>query len=449
MIKKIYVILIALMLVSLSSCTSQDTFEHEESVFDGETRKFTLRVSTLGNVASTDTELQEKIKSLRIILVSDGFIESNTKVYFVDESGSNSGSILAKNFIYNYDHQTVTGNKKVYLVANEESVRNIKFRGEPTLSSGVSEGMTLEDFLNSFSADELPEDGTIGISGGSAADFENLLNSIYFTPEYEEVANEIYLPYTAVYDGIETGADPNVTISKTMYLVPVATKFTFNFYNYRKEKVELHEIRLSKVNSCTYLMANLDESEQTKILEGKSYYWIDWLDKVAKGINSAVDPDAYADKAGWIERYSLPMAEDEIESDLEIRIHTPGSGENWSMEKLVNKDKPSTLSIVHYYPESIRMGQKTVYNSDKNEYEEIDAQVYTISIELQEIRDGVIPSSPYDSGEMEIDTLNSLFRSTHVVVEVDIYESIVEIYCEIAPWNEKKTFLGYLQEDDD
>lgn len=434
-------------LLMLASCAGVGPdVEDPDAIQSGDGPSILVRIGAMG-ARTSGNSISEKIKTLRIIMLSDGFIETNQLIDYERAEGSTAGVRDADIFTQKYDRVTVAGNKKFYLIANEESVAELKFDEDTELPDWWKEGMTLKDLLDHYSKDTLPSEGTVGSQGSdNGEELERLLSEAYFTPDYTVADNAIYLPYTAMYDNIKATNDMSVKITKTMYLVPVATKFTFNFYNYRKEKVEVQEIHLEKIASQSYLMARLGEEELIKSLDGETYYWIDWLQMVSGGSQGANGSLEYNNKAGWIQNYFLPGLTKGEDTSSTIDIF--GGGEDWTIDKLTDKDRPNTLTLTKYFPETKNMGKKTVYNSETNQHEEVDAQVYKVWFKIEEIRDGVVETEPFTSEPMELDVVNALFRSTHVVIDIDMFESIVEIYCEIAEWNLKK-FQGYVDAEDD
>ena len=439
-------------LLMLASCAGvgQDV-EDPDAIQSGDGPSILVRIGAMG-ARTSGNSISEKIKTLRIIMLSDGFIETNQLIDYERAEGSTAGVRDADIFTQKYDRVTVAGNKKFYLIANEESVAELKFDEDTELPDWWKEGMTLKDLLDHYSKDTLPSEGTIGSEGSyNGKEIERLLSAAYFTPDYTVVDNTIYLPYTAMYDNITATNDMSVKITKNMYLVPVATKFTFNFYNYRKEKVEVKKIELHELNTDSYVIPHLDESELAKTLDGQKYYWIDWLKIVSGGSQGyeAFYPDSdeelldYNDKSGWIDDYYVP---DEKKEEVKTIENT--SGDDWTIEHLVDKESPSTLTLVKYYPESIHLETKRVYNSETKRYEDIDLQTYYASFAVKDILDTSLPVEIFFSDKMEIDKLRSLFRATHVVIDIDMFESLVEIYCQVAPWSVRR-FQGFVQEEED
>ena len=423
----------AFCMATLSACSQQEDLP--DAMVEGESQ-ISLQIASLTTRSSgPSTDSKEKIKSLRIIMISDGFIEYNSIVNF--EAGKempsyNDPNVEEKDYDYNADdfvytlkRSTVAGNKKFYLIANEGSVNNVKFELEEgeILPEGLNEGMTLSSFLNHYTYEKLPPQGTLGYdNSGNGREFEKLLNAAYFEPDYTPSKDgNIYLLYTSYYDGITAENNPEVTIWKTMYLVPAATKFTFKFYNYRRKEAEVMSVSISKLNDQNFVMPKLDPSEKTKKLNGDETYWIDWLEEVGKKTQS----DTTYNNMGWITRYYVPQS-----SKLDSVVFEKGEAD-WSIARLEDKNNAPSKTLGPYYlPES----------KYDNNY-----SITSIRVGAREVGDEEIS---YNEEPMMIDNLVSLFRATHVMVEVDMYESMVEIYCEIVPWTLVR-FQGYVQEEED
>ena len=364
---KLYLTFIVLCgLLMLGSCSRSDVLPddpYEPQPWD-DSPIVMLHIASLSSGNAQMTTVREKIRSLRIIMMhEDGagnkYIEANR---LIDTKTAN-----AEDFSYIFQKRTIVGQKSFYLIANEESVTSVKFV-DGVRGNGYA-GNNLTAFLNHFKPN-MPTDkddmddaggGAVGGDGGdgggsgtageedgddtsdddddddnkggsdttpqpsSAVQFETLLNSLYleFDPKTQSIyPNEsagseknIYLPYSAYYTGDEyyiSGDKHEVDKTSTpMYLVPVATKFTFTFINERTSDVAVDYLTLVNTNKANYLMAKLDESELTKRILGDAndYYWIDWL-KIVTGdtkFDQTTDDNTAANtKYGWIRYYRLP-----------------------------------------------------------------------------------------------------------------------------------------------
>lgn len=379
----------------LSSCNNEESPERfPQDLIRGE-RIIEVQVSTVGYNNEVDATA-EKIRSLRIILLSDGYVEYNQKIDF-------TGGEDAPGFVYNFSKTTVPGNKRFYLLANEESVDNINIPGK-------SEEEALATLLDSYTNEELPASGTAGYQSGKAQELEGLLNAISFSPEYPKDGASIFLPYSSYYEGITMGADDK-KVSKTMYLVPVATKLTFRFTNYRRYDLELQKLEFSSFSDKNYLMANLEDGEKDKKFNDERLYWIDWLHTVN---TSSWANDWTPTVNDWIMNYKLP----------EGYANAAKSFIEAGQPKTLSKGGRTTVLGPYYYPE-------TKFDN------------YTMSFTVKEAEEvaKVFDNNPVTS-------LKSLFRSTHVVINVELSQLEVMVYAEIEPWKEID-FKGYLEEDDE
>lgn len=385
-------ITMGLMFSSCRDGENPERFPHD--LIQGE-RMIEVQVSTV----SYNNEVEgtaEKIKSLRIILLSDGFVEYNQKIDF-------TGGEDAPGFVYNFSRTTVPGNKRFYLLANEESVNNI--------NPGKSEEEALTTLLASYLNEELPASGTAGSQSGKAQELEDLLNSISFSPEYQTDDASVFLPYSSYYGGITVSANEK-KVSKTMYLVPVATKLTFRFTNYRRYDLELQKLEFSSFSDKNYLMANLEDGEKNKEFNSESLYWIDWLHSV--NTSSWANNWAPTDNV-WIMNYNLP----------EGYANAAKSFIEAGQPKTLSKGGRTTVLGPYYYPETMF-----------NDY----AMSFTVKDEEEEL--------PRDFINNYVTNIKSLFRSTHVVINVELSQLEVMVYAEIEPWKEID-FKGYLEEDDE
>ena len=313
-----------------------------------------LHISAI-NAGNRNTNiLQEKIKSLRIIMIHEEpesgvkRLEANRLIDAHDK--------ISSEFIYLFQKRTAVGKKKFYLIANEESVSAVTLlssnddsASEPqepdtgdTGDSGGSGGsdvaggdnlpdtqtgtMSLKQFLNKYEPDMVMDDFGGGYTapkedpgGNYAKRFEEQLNALYFEPleegsyKIDKDNGDVFLPYSAYYN-VEIKESDGYEVDLTgepMYLVPVATKFTFKFINERKsdtEGVYIDYLMLEKTNKSNYLMANLEPEEHTKKIAGKDYYWIDWLKYVCDALNTEDTDKNVSDNTiyGWIEKYHTP-----------------------------------------------------------------------------------------------------------------------------------------------
>lgn len=374
-IHSIVVCLAAFALLFMVACSSQ-----EESLPDNVTEAaLYLNIATIGQTRASTAELpdNEKMKSVRVVVLhaADGTVEHNR--HFSLEGAQAQKTILLK----------VTSNekKKIYLFANEESVSTV-------------EGVTVEDanqmltaFFNSY---------TEGMSG-----FEAAVNNLYFAPDYS-VGRPI--PMSSVYEiDFKEGRE-----DYQFYLVRAATKFTVNFYNWRGEEVTVQNFTIESHADRNFLMAHVNNYPDTQNPETNQKYptWIDWLKAVSDASNE--DSDAATEEFGWLTDYELP--EQTVTSTYthgQVIVGKPTVDINYP-----DNSKPGVARVVpvFYLPES------------KNLKAGATEQEYTLRINIAGRAEPFV---------CKLDKLKALFRNTHLVVNITMYNSS-EIVVDVIPYSE-------------
>lgn len=338
-----------------------------------------LNVEPIGRTrAGTTAELpdKEKMRSVRIIVLhNDGKVEHNRN--FSLENALAEKTILLK--------VTPNEKKKIFLFANEKSVSSVE---------GVTvegENKTLTAFFNSY---------TEGMSG-----FEDEVNELYFAPDYSV---EEPIPMSSMYEiDFKEGRE-----DYKFYLVRVATKFTVNFFNWRGEEVTVENFSIESHADKNFLMAHVNSYPDTQNPETNQKYptWIDWLKAVSDASN--VDSDAATNRFGWLTDYELPE-----QSTATIYTH----GKVTVGKPTVDIDnpgnsKPGVASVVpvFYLPES------------KNLKAGATEQEYILTIKIAGRAEPFV---------CKLDKLKALFRNTHLVVNITMYNSI-EIVVDVIPYSE-------------
>ena len=412
--------------LTLISCI----YENEEpGTQSDENVEVVLKISTL---AATDAQsgVTEKLKSLRLIMIS-----SSGRLAVNEDIQLPYPEYTASQFVYTLRKTIPSGNWKVFLVGNEGSVGNVKL-ADPSVAPKGMPVSSLTAMLNSF-VPEAEVEGREDYTGGTT--LEKVLNSVYFKNDNvgSKEGASVYLPYSAYYD---LNVKYHSKVSKTMYLVPVAAKFDFVFKNYRKKDIKIDDIELSGFNTHNYLNALLDPKEQTRKLNGVDTWWIDWLEACSKASETTDDDVTFNKGWGWIEKYSLPVPDE----DTWMKQLNPGK-ERWVVGRLVDAYNPTTLPLGPFYvPESINLKHPEGLTEDQESLLKDGEQSYWVTFYLHETTDPVVTKL----ANYQIDTVKTLFRATHVIVYVELYESKVEIYAEIHEWN-KSHFIGYLKQEDD
>ena len=371
--------------------------------------------------AAADSE-REAMHSLRIVLLNDdegedhGKVEYNTLVRFNTSQTEYGEGTSGFQFI-----RTKPGDKKIFLVANEESITHVKMVG----AGAAFDGGSLTEVLGSRTANAETDPG----------DFEALVNAVSFAPGGYEGMN---IPLSSSYAFNIADKDAGARVTKTFYLVHAATKFEFEFVNNRTADIRIDELSLSRIAEDMYLMAHFDnvgenEDKTVEWTEGgtvRNEYWIDWLKEVSDATNgSPADPDnEQVNKAyGWISDYGMPA-----QTSYNLRSIVSGSAPSHVIPVSSSAAGPYTLPTV-YCPES-----KYIPASGRQEYR--------FSVTLTDT--GIAEGSPYrtkqftetlsyvsaDGGTQ--DNLVTLFRNTHVRVRCTLgyIGEEISLHLHVIPW---------------
>lgn len=367
---------------------------------------------------SSFADMKEKIKSLRIIVLGSDTVECSRKATFTSTSPATSN-----NFNYIFTWSTVPGEKEIYLIANEESVSKIEYTSKESLPSDLP--ITLSELLKRYESPSTDAD-----------EFRKVMESVYFSPEYtSDEAGNIFLPYTSYY---KLSANGKELLEQDVFLVPVATKFTFKFVNHRTYPVEVGSISVAQTNTCNFLFANMDNSEieMTFADDGKSYYWIDWLAKVAEmshnNSSSVGANETFNNRYGWIKAYKMPNTDAIVSEFLkpENLKTVPAVTTSGEEGKEGYTEEPGKLELGPFYVSESRWEEtyKDVGGNDVTE------QIYRLTLGLIDQKpDATAP----EFEDVVISNLKALFRNTSVVITITMAEGDIKIYAEIQDWNHK------------
>ena len=430
--------LIALLFLGVAFCSC--IYESEvPDMEDGDPNTMALFINTLDQSGKVpEYGVAEKVKSLRVIMISDGLIEYNEKINF--RNGQYASTIP----FYRYERKVVPGEKQFYLFANEESVPQAHISPQnltvslPEALKGLTteQGMSLTDFLNYFQ-EEISHDD----NGPEAGDpvYEPLLKAlapyIWFAPQYEITDSEIYLPYSAYYatDGLnnkiivepfEEEKQNFVRLQEPLYLVPIATKFYFTFENHRDNDVTISNIAVNKGANNNFVLGNVGQSDQKKIFRDTQYYWVNWMANVARVLNGFDDDYDDSDKNanyGWITNYGLPITA--VHQDYVFL----GSGDNpIELNATLDDQDPDIKTYGPFYmPESCYLPPELQGTGL--------LQRYNLSLEITD-EHGEGPGEL--AHNLTISNITTLFRSTSVEITVRMYGAgTVDIYAEMRDWN--------------
>jgi len=373
-IHSIVICLAALTLPLMVACSSQ-----EESLLE-EISEATLylNIEPVGLTRAGTATLpdNEKMHNVRVIVLhKNGTVEHNR--YYALEGSQVQKFILLK--------VTPNEKKKIYLFANEESV--------PAMEGVAGVNSTLTAFFNNY---------TEGMPG-----FEAAVNNLYFAPDYSGEKN---IPMSSMY---EIDFPEKGVVEETFYVVRVATKFTVNFMNWRGEEVIVDNFTIASHADKNFLMAHINDSEQNRLLfNGKT--WIDWLKEVS---DASFEDDNYAttEAAGWLKDYELPVQANKAITYTHgtVTVGKPTVDINYP-----DNSKPGVAEKVpvFYLPESMNLKAGTTDGE----------QEYTLTINIDGRTEPFVRKLP---------NLKALFRNTHVVVNITMYNSN-EIVVDVIPYSE-------------
>ena len=392
----------------------------------GDQTMLVLQISPLDS-QTTDQVPVERVKTLRIIIINTDD-ESKVSIIECNRLIEDLPTTIASQLSYTLIWPTYEGKKDIYVIANEKSI--------------VDENNKL----------------TLDIAETSnATDFKEEIQDYFFEPTYkiDEKDNSIYLPYTYYKDDLET--KKNEVTNVAAYLVPVATKFIFNFTNKRDAAVQVNSISLEAVNSQNYLFAKVNEPDINKTLSlpndvEKEYYWVDWLAKVSElshGYPGASLNQSFNEQYGWITEYDIPK-EDKldtyffVDSQNSFAVEGKDKGTNGGNMVTAGPFYIPESKYIPYKEEDTNDNNGTTSTDDENSPQE-QQQEYYLTMKLKD--EDTDKQAPEFKG-VAIPNLKALFRNTYVIINVNMSQGDVEIYAEIAPWHEKSA-KGWVEEGKD
>ena len=375
-IHSIAVCLAAFALPFMVACSSQ-----EESLPEDTTEAaLYLNIATMGQTRASTTELpnNEKMQSLRVVVLHENETVEHNRYYSLEGAQAQKYILLKVK---------PNEKKKIFLFANEESVSKVE---------GVNvagKNQTLTAFFNSYTE--------------GASSFEAAVNGLYFAPDYSDGKP---IPMSSMY---EIDFPKKGNFDGTFYVVRVATKFTMNFMNWRGEEVKVDKFTIAYHADKNFLMAHVNDSEQNRLLfNGKT--WIDWLKEVSDA-SSEDDDYATTEAAGWLKDYELPVQANKAITYTHgtVTVGKPTVDINYP-----DNSKPGVAekAPVFYLPESMNLKAGTTDGE----------QEYTLTINI----DG--GTKPF---VRKLPNLKALFRNTHVVVDITMYNSN-EIIVDVIPYSE-------------
>lgn len=374
-IHSIVVCLAAFALPFMVACCSQEESlpeEISEAILH-------LNVEPIGQTRAGTATLpdNEKMHSVRVVVLDKNMTIEHNKYYGLEDAQDRKFITLK-----------VKPNEKkmIYLFANEESVSSV---GGVIIPGG---GTALAAFFNSYKVGD--------------SNFNVEVDKLYFTPDY---TNGNPIPMSSMY---EIDIPEKGVIEETFYVVRVATKFTVNFFNWRVEDVTVENFSIESHADRNFLMAHVSSYPDTQNPETNQKYptWIDWLKAVSDASN--VDSDAATNRFGWLTDYRLPeQTTAKVYTHEGLKIGKP----TVDIEN-PNNSKPGVANVVpvFYLPES------------KNLKAGATEQEYILTIKIVGRAETFV---------CKLDKLKALFRNTHLVVNITMYNSN-EIVVDVIPYSE-------------
>lgn len=449
-------ILACLLLVSVCASCSHHGYGDDDPDIDRSDGRVAMFFH-IDMLASEQTQgVAEKVRSLRIIVFNDESIEYNTRID-ITEKNQDAGS-----FMYDFRWLTEPGDKHIMVFANEESVKSIEYvipsqdPDDPPEIIPEDYPRNLTELLDMYEPDSEKTQELITI-----------MNYVAFEPDFSTEESAIYLPYSTYYD---IKAEKATSKWRPIYLVPVATKFIFKFENKRQNAVKVNGISLASVNRSTYLMGQPDEL--TKMYGEKSYYWVDWLQRILEasgeidGFDEFDKNVSFNSQVGWIIDYKIPNPDDAAiynfpgKDDSSVILTIEGAKKVSDPEDDSDADPddendsdngsdsddiiPSYASTpVYYLPESRNYKNPELISENEEENDD-EGQTYYLTLLLEDIGTGTGPLFE----NVPIPNLKALFRNTYVIIKIEMSEGDIEVYGEIAKWNEKEIY-GWVEEGEE
>lgn len=362
----------------LAACSSGENGCMDEVQPDTSTATLILHTALLDKTRAVDISADNSVEymyTLRIVVLhADGSVEHNVYVDFGNFPQTKCFRIL---------EVTRNETKKIYLIANEESVSSELHGKLETLTVG---------------------DNT----------FRSIVDELYFTPDYRNP-----IPMSSVYD-VPVNAES--LVERQFYLVRAATKFAFHFTNERENAVSVDAITISGIVGTTYLIPHKKEKEM--FFEDEQFFWVDWMKKVADESQKHPEDVTLADRRGWIQDYDIPSGQ--THEAVIVRSPTLVPGLTYHVNEAPTPGEK--MFPVFYLPES---------KSLKDGTQEYGEQVYTMTLHLTEKN---LEGETGTSEEKEVlftrlfPNLKALFRNTHILVDVTFWEEGVKV--DVIPYSE-------------
>lgn len=210
------------------------------------------------------------------------------------------------------------------------------------------------------------------------------------------------LPMSAVHQ-VKVGSEDVDLTKEPLYIVPVANKFTFTFQNERTGNyggdITVTGWKLDYVADNSYLLPHVDVESFTQ--NKNTADWMIWMKENA-GENETAGV--------WLTEYAVP-------EDVKYNLFTHNYAEDKYIVLKSNAIGATEETTPVYVPES--------------QYMDGGEQKYTLTIFTQEGSDGAKTKKAYSS---VLPNLGSLFRNTHVKVNVTFKMVTIDLVVDLYPY---------------
>lgn len=407
-------------LLAFASCINesfeQPREEEDNSIF------LTFHTAVAGASTRADGEgvpADERINRLLVVIVSEepatpedtegetGADATNGTKWVVEHNSIVKGISTGLPLTDGHTFKVKAGCKKrIYLIANYEGLKD----------ADGNLDFTDEAFI--------PEENT---TRAKVDDYVFALNE-----EYKYDPEKYGIPMTAMYE-VEIPDKKNITGDeydlKKLYVVRAATKFSFKFTNLSTQKdITINGFDLKKIiKDRMYLMPHVNKKggkywvvdtdrTSTEILggNGTAKDWIDWM---VKETQKTEDNKDYQ----WLTDYEVP----------ENILHTSFT-HNWEDGLPVAKTPSEEPAVTFYLPES-----KNLKTEPEGESKDLKLQEYELTIHTKEKilnDDGTENAQITNEYTAKLPQLTSLFRNTHVKVNVTFNDHQLDWEVDVEPY---------------
>lgn len=433
--------------LGFASCTDESfespREEEDNSIF------LTFRTAVAG--ASTrnpdgSSEADAEIRQLLVVIVSEEKTEESTESAgnatqwgvehsrLITKEGASIGIPLSDEYTF----EVTTGcRKRIYLIANHNGLKDADGNplgfGSNSFIPGANGIVPVEDFVFALDWDKA--------------------NGYKYNPD------EYGIPMTAMYE-INVPAIKDLPENTDeyklgdLYVVRAATKYSFNFKNTSAHRnIQVNSVDIEKViTDRMYLMPHVnkekdnedgtdkywvvsDKATEKKYLQNKtnSWFtnreWIDWMVEEAKKTNgNATLP---GDNEEWLTDYKVPAGET---STYNMKYTDPVKVPA-NTDKKEEKDLDFVSSSQYFYlPESCSQE-----NEPDEQKRQLKLQKYTLTVHTTETFEGNgNKNSREENYTAPLPHLASLFRNTHVKVNIVFNDYDVDWQVDVEPYWEVK-----------